>query len=316
MVHDRDMQTSFPELVREFTVLEKYASRVDLSEKKSSCYADQYNLKYPIDTAANAVASKAYAIKVGEQAPHVLNAIDKALDIYGVPSPRRVQVKQANSFSEAVYLLPEQNLYPVKTASDIREADRALNRVHRKLSTESLARASSTLVKLAGHNKLNVSDRVMQWAGLKMCDIEKTASWIEARGAVTSTNVFYKLADKVRSSTGPKSRRDLTKLASAIEHLDKRYGLEKHYDTKLPNPLETVFSSKESMQKVIEHDGKHISLDKLMTLPISFYQDVLGEDIAEEITSNGELDPEKVSTILPTLPKDMISLLCKKMYQM
>jgi len=306
---------SLEDLSNEYTVVGNFCKQADFSSRKpATAYADTYNKEYPIDTPANAVVSKAYAIKTGEVAAHVVSRIDRALDIYNVPTPRPKMLKEAQVEEDVVYLLPEYHKYPIKTAADIPEADKALNRISRKLGTKSLARASSILVKVAAANGQEVSENVMRWAGLKMCDVEKTAAWIEARGDVSRNKVFLKLADRVRGIEGPKTRSDLVKLAEAVETLDSRYELDRFYGSKLPNPLDTVFSSKEAMSDVLDLGTKEVSVDKLLSLPVTFYEDVLGEDIAEEISSGGDVDKEKLLTILPTLPKDMKQLLCSKIY--
>ena len=43
----------------------------------------------------------------------------------------------------------------------------------------------------------------------------------------------------------------------------------------------------------------------LASLPLSFWQDALGDDVAQEIAPDGQLDPMALDQILPTLPQDM-----------
>ena len=123
---------------------------------------------------------------------------------------------------------------------------------------------------------------------------------------------FYKLADRVRGPRGPSSRADLVKLSSAIDMLDNKFGLTKYYNKKLPDPLVTVFSTKVAMSSVVDMGSCTMSLDKLTKLPVSFYEDVLGADVASEISKDGTIDPGLLSDVLPTLPKDMKDLLVSK----
>jgi hypothetical protein len=51
---------------------------------------------------------------------------------------------------------------------------------------------------------------------------------------------------------------------------------------------------------------------KLSSLPVTFYSDVLGDDVADEISKDGTVDPSLLAEVLPTLPKDMKELLVKK----
>lgn len=281
--------------------------------RPNSCFADTLNRKFPIDSPANAYESMSYATKTAGVEPHVIHRIQKALDIYDVKAPVAETVKEAAAVEEVVYILPQYNKLPVKTASDIKLAEDSILRNKSKLHTSTLAEACNRIVKLAGMNNMNVHPDVMQLAGLTMSDTEKTADWIEARGSITGNNVFYKLADRVRGPGGPKNRADLVKLSSAVDKMDKMYNLDKLYGKKLPNPLETVFSTKTAMQKIIDLGDKSHSLEELAKKPASFYSDLLGEDIADEITEGGKVSPELLAQILPTLPKDMKDLLCKNL---
>jgi hypothetical protein len=38
---------------------------------------------------------------------------------------------------------------------------------------------------------------------------------------------------------------------------------------------------------------------------LTFWEDALGPDIVAEIAPNGQLDPEALAQILPTLPQDL-----------
>jgi hypothetical protein len=47
----------------------------------------------------------------------------------------------------------------------------------------------------------------------------------------------------------------------------------------------------------------------LQTLPLSFWEDTLGPDIAKEIAPSGTVDMTLLSQLLPTLPADLKSAL-------
>ena len=288
-------------------------AEINTSSKPTSAFADQYNRLFPVDSPANALLSKAYAIKTSDLAPHVKLAIDQALDIYGVDLPEVEQEKVAEL--EPRYILKEQRKFPVKEASDVPKAEEALNRVRFKLNTKTLASAATELVKAAHASDQNVGDNVLQWAGLTQCDVEKTADWIDARRYAAppeAEDVFEQLAKKVASDSGPRTRDELLKLADTVEFLDNKYGIEIYYGKKVPNPLETVFSTKTAMCNMMSMGGKDIPVSKLVTIDPETYSDILGEDILEEITTDGELDESKILEIFETLPQDMKILLASK----
>lgn len=282
------------------------------SRLPNACFADTLNRKYRIDSPANALESMSYATKTAGVEPHVIGRIKKALDIYGLEAPVPELTKEAATFEDVVYILPKYNKLPVKTASDIKLAEQAVLRNSSKLNTSTLAEAASRLVKLAAKNDVELTEDTMQMAGLTQCDLEKTASWIDARGSITGNDVFYKLADRIRGPRGPSSRADLVKLSSAVDQLDSKFGLDKYYNKKLPNPLQTVFSTKVAMSSMIDMGSCSMPASKLSSLPVTFYSDVLGDDVADEISKDGTVDPSLLAEVLPTLPKDMKELLVKK----
>lgn len=293
----------------------KHASvGVSLDDLPNSAFADTYNRAFPIDTPANAAMSLAYATKTAELAPHVSRNLGRAAEIYGILLPPKAQVKVAHE--EPRYLLPKQKKFGIKTASDVPKAEAALKRVSSKLSTEDLATAATVLVKAAADSDQNVSPVVMQWAGLAQCDLEKAAEWIEAREdslGGKAQGAFLKVAKVVRAFNQDNTRDDLVKIAETVDKLDGLYGLAVHYNRKLPNPMETVFNTKTSMQKMVNLAGTDVPLTDLMKKSPEFFGDVLGDDIIPEITTNGELDETKVVEELPILPADMLKLLVSKM---
>ena len=284
-----------------------------LTTKNSSAFADTYNRMFPVDSEANAVLSKAYATKVANLPSHVGRAIDTALEMYGSEFPETTQVKVAHE--EPRYVLEDTKQFPIKVASDVPRAEEALTRIKTRLGTKTLAKAATVIVKAARDSNQNVGDNILRWAGLTQCDVEKTADWIEARRYVApkGTAVFDKLADHVRGPDGPKTREDLLKLATALDTLDSEFEVTSQHGRKVPNPLETVFSTKTAMQNMVELAGKTFPIKKLVEVDPGVYSDLLGEDILEEITTEGQLDEHKIVEIFKTLPQDMKALLASKL---
>lgn len=285
---------------------------VELSDLPSSAFADDIGRRFPINNAANAAMSLAYATKTAMLEDRVSRRLGDAAEMYGILLPPEQQEKVAHTIPR--YLLPKQRKFGIKTAEDIPKAQDALFRVHRKLSTEDLATASTVLVKAARDSGLSVDPRVMQWAGLSQCDTEKTAQWLEAREFASGNRGAYsKLAKVVRSLDSDNSRDDLVKIASTVAQLDSVYDITRLYGTRLPNPMETVFSTKTAMEKTITLAGKEVSVASLLKKGVGFFEDVLGKDIAEELSTNGSLDESKVVTELPILPADMLKPLLKRL---
>ena len=280
------------------------------SSLPQSSFADPYNRLFPIHTPEHALLSKAYFSKQAGADPEIGGKIDNALSIYGVSMPSPVRAKVASA--EATYLLPKTKQFALPPedkldAETIKEAEHAIIRNARKLSPTSLATAATTLVKIAADKGLSVETETLAYAGLAQCDLEKAAEWIEARGYACpqAAPVFSKLAEGVRTLSYNTERSELIKVANAVAKLDEEFGLARLYGRKLPNPQETIFNTKTAMEHTITLAGKTVPMTTLMARDVNFYGDVLGPDIVTEISEGGDIDEQKLSEVLPTLPLDM-----------
>lgn len=281
----------------------------------ASSFADPTNRAYPVHTPANAVLSKAYAIKQADVSQFVHARIDKALAIYGTELPPVMYEKTA-SVEETTYLLPSTKQFPIRSDGEVKLAEQALLSNAKKLKTSTLAVAALTLIKEASERGLEVSPRTLSLAGMTMCDRDKAAEYVEARASAApeASDQFSKLAETLRGMPSGTSREDLIKVAEAVDSLDETYGLQRHYGISLPNSLETVFNTKVAMGATVDLAGAQITREQLSRFPVDFYADALGEDLAEEITGpEGDLDVDTAMVILETLPRDMKVTLRKLM---
>jgi hypothetical protein len=88
--------------------------------------------------------------------------------------------------------------------------------------------------------------------------------------------------------------------------VDKLAGLGKHYDKKIPDPIQTVFNTEKLAEEMIDlGGGREVALSKLAALPSTFWEDVIGADMAKEVTTGGNVDASKLAAVIPTLPLDL-----------
>ena len=238
--------------------------------------------------------------------------IDRAMEVYEVVLPEITRTKQAEV--PVVYALAETKQFPIRSAADVAKAEAAVLRNAKKLSADKLASAACTLVKEAAALDVPVTRKTMALAGLVQCDVDKAAEWIEARShaAPEGGEHYLKLAAWVQefAEAGTK-RSELTKLADTVGELDSLYGLTRFYGKSLPTPMETVFNTKTALSQGVDLAGTDVSLERLLKLDPGVYEDLFGEDILAEITSDGELDPSKLVEVISTLPRDMKVMLAK-----
>lgn len=284
----------------------------------TSCFADTDNRLYPINTRADAILSKSYATKVANIAPHVMRNIDNALDMFSVD--RQIfnsRQKVAHSKTEKSYILPSRKALAIDSGSDIKLAEERFHSIKSKLSAEEASEGAVRLVKAASFLGSKVSDSTLQLAGATRSDLDKAADWIEARTHVAKTptqaGIYTKVATALRSASDA-TRDDLVKVASLVDKLDQLNDVKHLYNKYIPTPLMTVFNTKTAMHDCVYINGKELPLTKLQSMDAKTFGDIVGDDIIPEITdASGNIDVQKFSEVVETLPKDMKDLIVKKL---
>ena len=288
------------------------------SRLPTSCFADTDNRLYPINTRADAILSKSYATKVANIAPHIMANIDNALDMFSVDKAIfNTRQKVASVKADKTYLLPSRKALAIDSKSDIKLAEQRFHEVKSKLTAEEASEGAVRLVKAASLLGNTVSENTLQLAGATRSDLDKAADWIEARTHVAKTNtqasIYTKVATALREATSA-TRDDLVKVASLVDKLDNMNGVQHLYNKYLPTPLMTVFNTKVAMHDCVYINGKELPLTKLQSMDAKTFGDIVGDDIIPEITdASGDIDVQKFSEVVETLPKDMKDLIVKKL---
>ena len=322
---DQNNDTTFSklrEVLKDFPQIKPYIKTASVGEEvrsslNTAAFADRVNRRFPVNSAADTILSKAYAIKVANLADGVMDEIDTALEMYNVDTNLFTRSKVAQAKSAPNYLLEDQKKWDLQKNTSIKLAEQALFRNKNKLAPKTLSTASLKLIKEARARGEEVSTSTLKYAGLVQCDAKSTRDWLEARAHKATnaniSNAFTKLSSVMANVDNSVSRDDLIKVSSAISKLDKLAGFTKYYGRNLPDPVETVFNTKTAMQPTLSLGGKDIPLEKLMSVSPESYGDILGSDIVDEITEGGEIAPDKLSAILDTLPKDMKDSLVREL---
>ena len=291
----------------------------DENEKRaSSAFAWKERRLFPIDDAAQAALSRLYMEKQAGIPQEVFDTCDKALELYGVDMP--LQEKTAAQVVDlSDYLLPDIKRFRVKTAEDVKLASHAILTNRRKLGTPMRALASVNLAKKAAVLGERLPTDILKFAGVTMCDTRTLRDWLEARTQATlDPQISYgyqKLADEVHQLPPLCSDREgLIKVACVIQELDEAAGLDKHYGRKLLDPLLTVFNTEKIGDELISLAGRQVPMDTLLAIDPDVYRDVFGDDLAGEfIEPTGDIDPDQLQIILPTVPLDLQQALAAQM---
>jgi len=283
----------------------------------STAFAWQDQRMFRIDSPEQAALSKLYMSKQAGIPDYVKQACDKALELYGVEFPKQQMTKQAST-PLTDYLLPHLKRFKVTQKEHVKMASDAIFNNRRKMDTATRAKACIGLVKKAVEFKERVPLFILKTAGTTLCDTQVLHDWLDARAYATLdvdvAQGFQKLANEVKALPNLAGNRDdLVKMACAIQELDEAAGLDNLYDTQLPDPLQTVFNTDKIASEVVPVAGRQVPLETLLSISPEVYQDVLGNDLAQEfVTPDGQVDPEQLKMIFPTIPMDLQRVLASQ----
>jgi hypothetical protein len=108
-------------------------------------------------------------------------------------------------------------------------------------------------------------------------------------------------------------RSDQLKIASLLNEMDKKAGIDRFYGKTILDPLRTVFNTEKLASDALNLGGYTFSLRKLSSLPSTFWADALGTDIVKEIAPDGNVKMSALKEILPTLPQDLKTTLGRQL---
>lgn len=311
-------------LVKDRPQLEEYIKEAEVHESEASTLPDTAfawpeKRAFPIHTKESTTLSSIYRENVSDVPSYVDDTLKVARDIYGIDDAvfARPKLAAVEDLPDD-YLLPELKKIRVKTAADVKTAEKVLLRDYTKLSVMNRATACVNLVKKAEEFKVELASPIQKLAGTTISSTKILVDWLEARREATPREIykvaFQKLADGVKKMPAEIRDRDvLVKLADSISELDEKAGLTKFYDRKLPDPMNTVFNTDKTASSGVDLNGKYVSAVRLASYGQDFYNDMLGEDLVSEASDgSGGLDPQKLATILETLPRDLKAILANQ----
>lgn len=278
-------------------------------ELPPGAYAWPERRMFPVHSKEHAALSHLYAKTAEENVPeYVLEKLSQALEAYDVEVEAFSPVStKAASTGESLFA---DGLYPVDSAIAVKTAEaRLLPQVY-KLDGAERIRIFAKLAQAAEIHGVKLSAESLRLACKSASNPERLAIHLEARAAATGdtqlAGKFAALAKAVRGA--PKELREedtRRKLASFIQELDKKAGLERLYDRELEDPARTVSNTEKTAEMTCEIGGRDYSHADLARIPMDLYKHALGDDIAPAIGKGGRVDPKLAAEVLNTLPADM-----------
>lgn len=287
-------------------------SEAEYSELPDQAFAWPGQRKFPVHTREHVGLSVGYSKLAASLPSDVTAMLEKAAALHSIEESvfQPPEVEKVGSTGE--YLLPEKQRLCVRCAEDLPRVERVYHEKYAQLSLEDRATAGFNLVKLAEQHGVALSPSTQKLAGFTITSTREFRDWIGARkeAAVklgsSISEAYRAIEDKYKGVSEPiTDRGDQLKLAQLLHGLDKQSGVSQYYGKKIPTPIETVFNTTKLAKDFVKVGSALQNKALLQTLPLTFWQDTLGEDVAAEIAPDGQVDLAVLEQIIPTLPADL-----------
>jgi hypothetical protein len=292
-------------------------------------FADEDRRIYPLNSAARTYVSNAYFISkkadieklYGDGYVRQLeNKIKEAAEIFQIEedinSYSNEFTKQASSDYPETHLgnfelagMGAMDLYPVKTAADLREnMDHIVNNIH-NYPFEWRTKLAENSVKVAGELGVDeVPDLLLKYAGYFYPDFAGLKTEVWRRSTKLKQAEHKEMYEKISADIeNISSSEEVMKLAETLAHIENMEGL---YDNVkvaqvLRDPVDMIFTK--SIEKVasdlnfVEAHGDKYLIDDLQKVGKDKYEEAFGFDL-------DPADSTKLAEVFPTMPRSDIKL--------
>ena len=295
--------------------------REEFGDLPEESFAWQDERKFPIHTPEHTALSVGYAKYASDLPQEVKDKLSWAEKSYGLSADLYQQKEQVKTASVR-YLHEEKKRFQVKTASDVKFAEKAL--LERKSEFRDPAERThlfSNLVKAAQDHGVELEPRSLMLGGQTVTDVQTLRNFLDVRAEMAKQaespleETYRKMADSFGDTEGFIAKRELqTKLATTIHELDTRAGLTHKYNKAFPDPVVTVFNTEKVAQPTVNIAGVPLRKEVVAQLPPTFWTDALGPEITREISKEGsDVDIETLQQVMKTLPADLKSVVANQL---
>lgn len=271
---------------------EKQASMPD------SAFADPFTRRFPIWDEGNAFVSSLYASRQPVRGDVQLR-LKTAAEVYGfdLPEPELPAVPDGEPL----------------TRVNLKYAAEHFGATAQKRSPEENIQFCQELIRGAEALGQEIPKELWKNAGLTACNTRTLRDWVNARSAAIKDpkgqEVLTKLAsDLNRMPVEVHDPEGCRSFVDGLHQIDQAYGLDSMYGRDLPDPVVSVFNTSKRAEETIDILGTAVPMSVLVGLPSEVYWDIFGHDVAEEVINDGIPDPDSLRVILPSLPRDLLSV--------
>lgn len=329
MLVDQTNDTGFATLrvlVQRYPGLREMSKTAELdpaafSQLPDGAFAWSGERRYPVHTKEQAALSLAYSKVATAPIPSdVRQMLEKAAEVYDIPKDAFDQPVMEKKASMEFWLLPDQKRFRVASADDVKVAETVLHEKYAQLSVYDRAETFLQLHNAAEYFNVTLTPSTEKLAGFTITSTQILKDWVEARKEAAlkigseMAPAYDLLASKFRGVRPYiTNREDQIKLASLLNEMDHKSGVDKFYGRSIPDPLRTVFNTEKLASDALDLGGYTFSIKKLAALPSTFWSDALGADVMREIAPDGDVKMSALKEILPTLPQDLKIVIGKQL---
>jgi len=304
-----------------------------------SVYADPRVKLYPCNNPASTFLSCLFfAEKQGSYSPgnrkHVQERLDQLVEYWGIEEPvRQMRAKHADMHRDPDSLLPDSDFayvrildsgqkdrhWRIKNAKEVKLAAQSLyeNRDHpelpfsfrRVIADKILVKAAAYGASLGEHEGF-----VERQAGHGVCNPDEVVDMIGIRVKLAKDNGQRQLLTKLASTVNGQPSSALTPdmlvyLADTMDAVDRSTKLAGRYTDSIKRPEDVIFSvtykeASASVKSVVAlTTGSIYEKGQFSKLSADDLTSLFGKDLANQVTTGMDIDPEKLAEVAATLPR-------------
>lgn len=337
-LHQYVRMYNFPE----FAKTAELSEIVGPDEEKARFYADVRSPhQFPCHTKAATYVSYLYFLEKQSQVSpkvkeHIQGRLDKFAEYWGIEgdvsglSDAAVELHKEAEHPDSSYAIVwatndgrKERRYPIRNELEVKAAAEWFNdhqsAIREEFGFYDRQTIANKILEKASEFNANIVDRIElleKAAGHGLCDPKKVASMLRDRVKAASRvptdveNVMDKLAESVEASPVMLMDPDSAgQLADTVDQFDRNYHLLNKYSAAIPAPEDVIFEA--TTTKVAEvvktsctlNTGTIYDVEDFTKISTTDIGDLFGDDFASEVTTGLRVDPVKLASVIPTLPR-------------
>ena len=269
--------------------------------------------QFPVNSREQTLISLGYAKLAEFPLPkHAVDALDKAASIYDIDVETLYPKVNAVPEDTATYLLPDIKRFKIACADDVPVMEQAYIEKYAQMSIEQRTEAGIKLIEVAKDHGVSLCPSTHKLAGFTITSTRALKDWTDARASAAEklgssvAMAYTKVAQDMKKLPAYiYNRSDQLALVGMFAEMDKTAGIDKIHGKLIPDPFRTVFNTDMIPENFVKVGSALANKQLLAQLPLTFWQDVLGESGANEIAPGGVIDPEALAQVVETLPADL-----------